>query len=352
MTTKPRSLSQGDTVALISPANALPDRFKKQEEYSISYLQKMGYKVKNYINHTDANNPFVRANTLMDAYNDKDVKALFPICGGEKVHEILDLIDYDFISANPKIICGYSFIGPLLLSISERAKSTTFFGPHMNFINDRSTNRELLYTVAAFWNILSWSDVEKTGLSNYERTCLPKRTPDQRLELTNIYKNPQKIKQSRQDISYTTLNDTDTDEAIVYAQSLDSLMLMGNYNIPLNLNGKLLLLDTLDDSFDYIKYKMNILNDKYPLNNVSGIIFASFNERTDKPQKELDLQNNQQIMNFLKTMSDSLHTDKLYYGFPMGHCKYKLTIPIGIKAKFDYKSGSLIYSESPFDHQR
>ena len=352
MIIKPEYLSKGDTIALTSPANTLPERFQKQEEYSVSYLEKMGYRVKNYVNHKDVTNPVVRANTLMEAYADKDVKAILPICGGDKIYEILNLLDYNFISQHPKIICGYSFIGALLLTITERAKCTTFIGPHINFINDKSTNRELLYTVAAFWNVLSRTETEKTGLSNYERACLPKHLPEGKLELPNIYKNSDKLKQSRKDISYMALSGTNTEEAIVYAQSLDNLILMDKYNIYFNLNNKLLLLDTLDDSFDGIKSKIKILHTKHNLSNVSAIVFSSFNERTDKETPVLDLQNKNKIMHFLHEISDCISVDRLYYGFPMGHCKYKLTIPIGIKAKFNAMSGGLTYTESPFTKQR
>lgn len=352
MMVKPEYLSKGDAIALVSPASNLPERFKKQEEYSVSYLKNLGYRVKNYINHKDVTNPIVRANTLMEAYADEDVKAILPICGGDKIYEILNLLDYTFLSQHPKIICGYSFIGALLLTITEQTKCPTFVGPHINFINDKSTNRELLYTVAAFWNVLSWTETEKTGLSNYERSCLPKRSPDKKLELPNIYRNSDKLKQSRRDISYLALKDINTNDAIVYAQSLDSLILMDNHNLYFNLDNKLLLLDTLDDSFDNIKYKLKILNTKHNLSNVAAIIFSSFNERTDKKTFGLDLQNKNKIMHFLNEISDHIGMDKLYYGFPMGHCKYKLTVPIGIKAKFNATSGSLIYTESPFIKQR
>ncbi len=352
MIIKPPCLSKGDSIALVSPANGLPDRFKKQEEYSIHYLEKLGYHVKNYINHTNVENPSARAAKLMEAFADSEVRAILPICGGNKVYEILNLLDYKFISRHPKIICGYSFIGALLLAITDRAKCTTFVGPHINFINDKSTNRELLYTVAAFWNTLTWSDAEKTGLSNYERACLPKRLPNQHLELTNIYKNSHKLKQSRQDVSYVSLNDRNTDESVVCAQSLDSLIAMNDYNISLDLKNKLLLLDTLDDSFDDISHKLGVLNSIYSLCNVSGIVFSSFNERTDKQESKLNLQDRNKIESFLKETAYRFGIDNLYYGFPMGHCKYKLTVPIGIKAKFDYMSGSLIYTESPFEKQR
>lgn len=349
---KPACLSKGDSIALVSPANGLPDRFKKQEEYSIHYLETLGYRVKNYINHTNVETPSARASNLMEAFADNEVKAILPICGGNKVYEILDLLDYKFISRHPKIICGYSFIGALLLAITEQAKCATFVGPHINFINDKSTNRELLYTVAAFWNTLTWSDAEKTGLSNYERACLPKRLSDQCLELNNIYKNSHKLKQSRQDISYISLNDRNTDESVVLAQSLDSLIAIGDYNISLDLKNKLLLLDTLDDSFENISHKLELLNSMYSLCNVSGIVFSSFNERTDTQKGKLNLQDRNKIECFLKEAAYRFGTDNLYYGFPMGHCKYKLTIPIGIKAKFDCASGSLIYTESPFEKQR
>lgn len=352
METKPARLSKGDVIALVSPAGNLPERFKKQEDYSVSYLTSLGYRVKNYINHVNDTNPFIRADTLMKAYTDSEVKAILPICGGEKVFEILNLLDYNLIARNPKIVCGYSFIGALLLAITEKSKCPTFMGPHINFINNKSTNRELLYTVAAFWNLLSCSETEKTGLSNYERACLPKTNLYQSPEFVNIYKNSYKLKQSRQDITYTALNNISTNESIVYAQSLDSLILMNNYNISLNMKNKLLLLDTLDDSFDSITQKLNILNKTYSLRDVEGIIFTSFNERTDKKTATLDLQNKDKIFDFLENTSKIVHIDKLYYGFPMGHCKYKLTIPIGIKAKFDYISGNLIYTESPFTKQR
>lgn len=350
MENKPTRLSKGDVIALVSPAGNLPERFKKQEEYSIDYLTSLGYRVKNYINHVNDTNPFIRADTLMKAYEDSEAKAILPICGGEKVFEILNLLDYNLIARNPKIICGYSFIGALLLAITEKSNCPTFIGPHINFINNKSTNRELLYTVAAFWNLLSCSKIEKTGLSNYERACLPKinKYP----EFINIYKNSCKLKQSRQDITYTALNNINTKESIVYAQSLDNLILMNNYNISLNVKNKLLLLDTLDDSFDDITRKLNILNKTHSLRDAEGIIFTSFNERTDKKTVTLDLQNKDKISDFLENTSKIVQIDKLYYGFPMGHCKYKLTIPIGIKAKFDYISGNLIYTESPFVKQR
>lgn len=352
MAIKPECLSMGDTIALVSPANNLSERFEKQEEYSIAYLEKLGYKVKNYINHKDVTNPVVRANTLLEAYADIDVKAILPICGGEKVYEIINLLDYSFISQHPKIICGYSFMASLLLAITEYANCNTFIGPHINFINDKSTNRELLYTVSAFWSVLSWADVEKTGLSNYERAFLPKRLSDRTLELSNVYRNSDKLKQSRRDISYIALNNVSTKESIVVAQSLDGLVFMDKYDISLNFNNKLLLLDTLDNSFEDIKVKLKTLNTKYSFNNLSGIVFSSFNERSDKNTYQLDLQNKTKIRNFLNDIYDLFGISNLYYGFPMGHCKYKLTVPIGIKAIFNSISGNLVYTESPFVKQR
>lgn len=352
MIAKPERLLPGDTIALVSPANVLPARFKKQEEYSMSYLLNQGYKVKNYINSTDNPSPHARAEKLMAAYNDKETKAILPICGGAQVYDILNLLDYDFISKNPKIICGYSFIGALLLAITERAKCVTFMGPHINFLNDRSTSRELLYTVASFWGMLSNDAMDKTGLSNYERACLPKQSENGALELTNIYKNSYKLKAARQDVSYVCLNEASTDESVVYAQSLDSMMSLDQHGISLDLKQKLLLLDTIDDSFEAIQSKLNVLDSRYSLKDTAGIVFTSFTERTDKQSQNLDLTNKNKITRFLNEMSQTLQTDKLYYGFPMGHCRYKLTIPMGVKAKFDHLSGSLQFAESPFAKHR
>jgi len=57
------------------------------------------------------------------------VKAIFCARGGYGTLRLLDKIDYDLISRNPKVIVGYSDITALLLAIYKKTGLVTFHGP-------------------------------------------------------------------------------------------------------------------------------------------------------------------------------------------------------------------------------
>ena len=77
----------------------------------------------------------------MDLISDKEVKAIFTIRGGWGCARILDLIDFNVIRENPKIIMGFSDITTLLNVITSRTGLVTFHGPGGNSTwNKRTLN--------------------------------------------------------------------------------------------------------------------------------------------------------------------------------------------------------------------
>ena len=52
----------------------------------------------------------LRAKDLQDAFEDKNIDAVFCIRGGYGAARLLDLIDFDIIKNNPKIFLGLSDI--------------------------------------------------------------------------------------------------------------------------------------------------------------------------------------------------------------------------------------------------
>lgn len=130
--TKPKRLQLGDTIGLVSPASRLP----KRKEYGkiVRQIKSLGYNVKvgaNAKKHYGglAGKDEQRAADLNAMFADNAVDAILPFRGGWGSNRILELIDYDIIRKNPKILVGFSDITSLLLAIYAKTGLVTFHGP-------------------------------------------------------------------------------------------------------------------------------------------------------------------------------------------------------------------------------
>lgn len=128
----PERLHPGDTVGLIAPGYKVDDNVNIQ--YAIERMEALGLKVKlgkhvytryGYLAGTDED----RADDLNQMFTDPEVKAIIALRGGWGSNRILDLIKYNTIKKNPKIIMGYSDITSLLLAINAKTGLVTFHGP-------------------------------------------------------------------------------------------------------------------------------------------------------------------------------------------------------------------------------
>jgi muramoyltetrapeptide carboxypeptidase len=129
---KPKALQEGDTVGLISPSAAIYESLPFQ--LANEALEAMGLKVKpsrflkaryGHLAGTDKE----RASEINELFADDTVKAIIAIRGGSGCARILDLLDYNLIKKNPKIIVGYSDITALLLAIYSQTNLVTFHAP-------------------------------------------------------------------------------------------------------------------------------------------------------------------------------------------------------------------------------
>jgi muramoyltetrapeptide carboxypeptidase len=100
---------------------------------AVEYLNKKGYKVKvgescsaseGYLAGSDS----FRANDLEKMFLDDEIKAIVCMRGGYGASRMVDLIDYEIIKNNPKILSGYSDITVLLNSIYRKANVPTVHG--------------------------------------------------------------------------------------------------------------------------------------------------------------------------------------------------------------------------------
>ena len=129
---KPKRLSPGDTVALVSPSGATATR--NDAAIVKENMEALGFKVKpgphlldryGYLGGQDAD----RAADLMAAFADPEVDGIVAMKGGWGCARVLPLLDYDVIRRNPKVLVGYSDITALLVGLHAKTGLVTFHGP-------------------------------------------------------------------------------------------------------------------------------------------------------------------------------------------------------------------------------
>lgn len=130
---KPKRLRKGDTVGIVAPSGVTWDKFNLQ--LSTESLAAMGLKAKifphamdqhGYLAGTDEN----RAADLMAAFRDPEVDAIFCLRGGWGAARILDMLDFNVIETNPKILIGYSDITALHTAIAAKTRLVSYLGPN------------------------------------------------------------------------------------------------------------------------------------------------------------------------------------------------------------------------------
>lgn len=130
---KPAKLGFGDKVVLITLSDA--EAYTNHWRYlsAKSGLQKLGLEVveSKYAlrsPHWIYENPQARAEDLMESFQDKSIKAIMAICGGEDSIRLLKHIDFNVITSNPKIFVGYSDITTIHY-MCLKAGLSSFYGP-------------------------------------------------------------------------------------------------------------------------------------------------------------------------------------------------------------------------------
>jgi muramoyltetrapeptide carboxypeptidase len=128
---KPGALLEGDTVAIIAPASNLKADYLDR---GIAELARLGFRVKygasilskdRYTAGTDER----RAEELMSAFADPEIKAVWAARGGYGAMRLFDKLDEKSLSRTPKIFIGYSDITALHLYFYRRFNWVSFHGP-------------------------------------------------------------------------------------------------------------------------------------------------------------------------------------------------------------------------------
>ncbi|MCP4578543.1 MAG: LD-carboxypeptidase [Deltaproteobacteria bacterium] len=128
---KPPKLETGDLVGVISPAGPVSE---SDLQPGLKILESFGFDVRLAPHVYDmegylAGKDEARLDDLHAMLQDRDTKAVFCARGGYGSLRLLDRIDYDLIRSNPKILVGFSDITALLMAVHAKTGLVTFHGP-------------------------------------------------------------------------------------------------------------------------------------------------------------------------------------------------------------------------------
>lgn len=151
-------LNLGDTIGVTGVSNSLElenkyDLFYKAEQF----LKNKGFKVKRgkYVLedvHGSAGTKEQKAEDMMNMFKDKEVKAIICLDGGQTCNTFIDLLDYEMIKQNPKIITGYSDITVLLQAIYKKTGLVTFHGSSFTCFGENDAEKKYHEFENAFVN--------------------------------------------------------------------------------------------------------------------------------------------------------------------------------------------------------
>lgn len=131
---KPRALQPGEIVGIVSPSWFGGPSFERRLNRGIRQIEALGFRTR-IGTHALQNAGWVsasaeeRASDLHDMFRDPKVRAIIATIGGDHARQVLPLIDWDLIRANPRVFMGFSDITVLNVAIWTETGIVTFNGP-------------------------------------------------------------------------------------------------------------------------------------------------------------------------------------------------------------------------------
>lgn len=301
---KPRRLSEGDTVGLLSPASIIPERNRYPE--IIETIRDLGFSVKvgenalntrGYFAGTDAE----RADDLNNFFKDPGVDAIIAFRGGWGSNRILSLIDFETIRENPKPLIGFSDITTLLLAIHAKTGLVTFHGPV-----GKSEWTE--FTVSCFKNVL-------------------------------MNAAPEPLKNRNKKVPLNTIRSGNASGRLLGGNLSVLTSMLGSDYLP-DWEESILFVEDVGEDVYRIDRMLTQLQLNGILEKLNGFIFGRCTDCRKSNNFSLSLE---------QILEDHIRPIGIpaFYGSMIGHLDDVFTLPLGIKAKMNSNTGTITLLEQP-----
>ncbi len=171
------------------------------------------------------------------------------------------------------------------------------------------------------------------------------------MTIRNIYRDPTRITNDNyRDNFYHALGSGQRVTGKLLAGSLAVLVRLCEEGLQPDVTDKIVMLDSLDMSLEVVTELLRRFNTYCNLSRAAAVVFSSLSERTDRANLLYpELRDSNRVKDFLREVSILLGEElSLFHGFPVGHCAYKLTLPIGTTVSIVAETGDLLLAESPY----
>lgn len=308
----PPLLEKGDTIMFVAPAGELD---RERMMLAKKRLERCGYRVKmrpdlfavdGYLAGSDAR----RAEELMQAFTDPEVKAVFPGTGGYGTMRILDLLDYSVIRENPKLFVGFSDITGLHAALNRHAGLVTYHSP------------------LPMWGLGSPEYLSKFSARYFFRAVqvCPDQQGDYTIEIPRNVPQPRSwgVGKTRGRLTGGNLSLVAALEGTPYA---------------LDTQDAILMIEDVGEAPYRIDRMLRQLQLAGKLSGLRGAVLGQFTER-DKDKKKKVKTGRFSINGVLKQYFEPLGIPVLW-NFPIGHHKKNCTLPMGGEVEIDADHNTL-----------
>lgn len=280
-------LKPGDTIALVLTGSAAN---QKDIERCADALKKKGFRVKlgdnvfsrkGYLAGSDKE----RADAFMKCWRDPLVKMVWCLRGGFGTTRMIDLLDYNYIAAHPKIFVGMSDATALHAAIQKKASIPTLLGPTAiwTFVLSNETD-------------FNWNHLFNFNLPtlNESRVLSPGKGAGE-----------------------------------LIGGNLTMLCALMGTAYQIDTKGKILILEEINEEPYRVDRMLCQLKQGGMLENLAGVILGNFtNCISHDPEKSLSL--DEVLENYFANAPFPV-----LLGFPTGHTAIQATLPLGVMAELD-----------------
>jgi muramoyltetrapeptide carboxypeptidase len=300
---KPKALKPGDTLRLVSPASPItPEKI----QVFAKLLEDQGYGIElaNHVFDVDdylAGSDKQRAQDLQDAFDDDRVDAVFCTRGGYGCARLIPYLDLDRMARSGKMFLGFSDITTLHLALNRRGLPTV----HAPMALTLSVEREP-WVVESFLHCLKGEN-PIPGTASKGTTLTPGRA-----------------------------------EGVVTGGCLCLLTDSIGTPDPLNCEGKIVLIEDVDENPHRIDAMLTHLRLSNTIQKAAGIVIGEMTRSDEKIDEGIG---GKPWRDIVRDRLGDLNVPTII-DYPFGHCKNMLTLPLGIRARLDADAGTLTYTES------
>jgi muramoyltetrapeptide carboxypeptidase len=296
-TIRPKRLQAESNIAIIAPAGPPPlGRLLK----GLKFLQEHGFRTRvfpqvrrrmGYLAGEDK----ARAAAIMEAFSDKSIDGIFAARGGYGCLRLLPHLNFDTIRRNPKVFVGYSDLTVLLLSIYKECGFVTFHGP-MPAVEFGRRLRD--YTVRHFFGAIEEPD-----------PIGPIRKPAR--------------------YRWGKINSGRARGIIIGGNLSLMARMVGSGFLPSFKNRIVFLEDTEEEPYRLDAYLAQLFMST-DITKASGFIIGEMTRTEARYGHIKGWSAERVIKDYFSRLKQPVIT-----GFPCGHGREKITIPIGVRAQID-----------------